>query len=185
MNTIIINKKEYISTDELFEKAPVYCKASRTGRDLLKKKKITDYIFAKLIDNKWIISDGKSNKFDKVFFKKTFVDTIPEINQEKEIIDDNNVALAPDIINLDDNEKFKDENNNIIEIETRGSRQVDGIYFKVKDVMLGFKIDNLLTTIIDKRSFGYKENEHYVYFNIKKTDKKQLNKTIKQYTKIK
>ena len=165
MNTIIINKKEYISTDELFEKAPVYCKVSRTGRDLIKKKNINDYIFAKLINDKWTLSDGKSNKFDKVFFKKTFVDTIPEINQEKEIVitDDNNVALAPDIIHLEDNEKFKDTDNNIIEIETRGSRQVDDIYFKVKDVMIGFKID--------KRSFGYKENEHYNYFNCKKVRK--------------
>ena len=178
MNTLIINKQEYISSVELFEKAPVYCKVSRTGRDLIKKKKITDFIFAKLVDKKWILSDGKSNKFDKVFFKKKFVDTIPEVSQDKTIVDDNNVQLAPDIIHLEDNEKFKDENNNILDIETRGSRQVDGIYFKLKDIMIGFKIDNLLTTIIDKRKDGYIEGIHYIFFNIKKIAKAQ-NKTIK------
>ena len=178
MNTLIINKQEYISSIELFEKAPVYCKVSRTGRDLIKKKKITDFIFAKLVDKKWILSDGKSNKFDKVFFKKKFVDTIPEVSQDKIIVDDNNVQLAPDIIHLEDNEKFKDENNNILDIETRGSRQVDGVYFKVKDIMIGFKMDSLLTTIIDKVKSGYIEGTHYTYFNSKIPGNSQ-NKTSK------
>jgi hypothetical protein len=55
MTSIIINGEEYISSEELFLKAPIYCKVSRTGRDLIKKKKITDYIFAKLINKKWIV----------------------------------------------------------------------------------------------------------------------------------
>ena len=38
MNIIIINKHEYILVDELFEKAPVYCKGSRNGRELMKKR---------------------------------------------------------------------------------------------------------------------------------------------------
>lgn len=168
MTAIIINKEEYISSDILFEKAPLYCKVSRTGRDLIKKKKITDYIFAKLINNKWCVSDGKSYKFDKIFLKKSFYDTIPEVNQDKVIVDDNNIPLAPDIIYLDDSEKFKDENGVCVEIETRGSRKVDSIYFKVKDVSISFKLDNLLTTIIDKRKGGYIENEDYKYFNCEK-----------------
>ena len=40
-------------------------------------------------------------------------------------------------------QKFKDENGNIIEIETRGERSVDKIYFRVKDVMEGFCLDRL------------------------------------------
>ena len=178
MTTLLINKEEYISSDVLFEKAPIYCKLSRTGRDLIRKKKLTDYIFAKLVDKKWTVSDGKSYKYDKVFFKKKFVNTIPEINQEKEIIDDNNVLLAPDIIQLDDNEKFKDTDNNIIEIETRGSRQVDGIYFKVKDVSSGFKMDRLDDIITNKQKHGHNEDIHYKYFNIKKPTK-DGNKTSK------
>jgi ribosomal protein L9 len=71
----------HILSDVLFKKAPVYCKTSRTARDLIRKKQITDYIFAKLNDTNWVISDGKSYKYDKVFFKKEFIDTIPEINQ--------------------------------------------------------------------------------------------------------
>ena len=120
MEVIIINKEEYISSDVLFEKAPLYCKVSRTGRDLIKKKKITDYIFAKLVNKVWCVSDGKSYKYDKIFIKKSFYDTIPEVKQDKVIVDDNNIPLAPDIIYLDDSEKFKDENGVCVEIETRG-----------------------------------------------------------------
>ena len=166
MTVIIINKEEYISSDVLFEKAPVYCKVSRTGRDLIKKKKITDYIFAKLINKVWCVSDGKSYKYDKIFIKKSFYDTIPEVKQDKVIVDDNNIPLAPDIIYLDDSEKFKDENGVCVDIETRGVRKVDSIYFKVKDVSISFKMDNLLTTIISSSSI-YKEFKHYKYFNCK------------------
>ena len=164
MTVIIINKEEYISSDVLFEKAPLYCKLSRTGRDLIKKKKITDYIFAKLVNKEWCVSDGKSYKYDKIFIKKSFYDTIPEVKQDKVIVDDNNIPLAPDIIYLDDSEKFKDENGVCVEIETRGTRKVDSIYFKVKDVSISFKMDNLLTTIISSSSI-YKEFKHYKYFN--------------------
>jgi hypothetical protein len=127
------------------------------------------------------VSDGKSNKFDKVFYKKSFIDTIPEMNQieEQVIIDDNNIQLAPEIIHLSDQEKFKDENNNIIEIETRGERYNNSIYFKVKDVMIGFKLDNLDKNIIDKKSY-FKENEHYKYFNCKKINGNKTNKIKKE-----
>lgn len=182
MTVIIINKEEYVSSDVLFEKAPVYCKLSRTGRDLIKKKKITDYIFAKLVNKEWCVSDGKSYKYDKIFIKKSFYDTIPEVKQDKVIVDDNNIPLAPDIIYLDDSEKFKDENGVCVEIETRGTRKVDSIYFKVKDVSISFKMDNLLTTIIDKRKDGYIENNHYKYFNCQILVKAQ-NKTNKNMKK--
>lgn len=183
MTVIIINKEEYVSSDVLFEKAPLYCKVSRTGRDLIKKKKITDYIFAKLVNKVWCVSDGKSYKYDKIFIKKSFYDTIPEVKQDKVIVDDNNISLAPDIIYLDDSEKFKDENGVCVEIETRGTRKVDSIYFKVKDVSISFKMDNFEKNIHDKKSY-FKENEHYKYFNCEKVRKKE-NKTIKTIKTIK
>lgn len=47
MEVTIINKEKYILSNILFEKAPVYCKLSRTVHELVKKK-ITNYVFAKL-----------------------------------------------------------------------------------------------------------------------------------------
>ena len=59
----------------------------------------------------------------------------------------------------------------MIDIETRGERKVDCIYFKVKDVMVGFKMDNLDDNILDKKRGGYIEDNHYKYFNCKKPGK--------------
>ena len=178
MTVIIINKDEYISSDVLFEKAPVYCKLSRSGRDLIRKKKITDYIFAKLVNKEWCVSDGKSYKCDKIFIKKSFYDTIPEVKQDKVIVDENNIQLAPDIIYLDDSEKFKDENGVCVEIVTRGTRKADEIYFKVKDVSIGFKLERLEEIISNKQKHGYSENIHYKYFNCQKPIR-DVNKTNK------
>ena len=187
MNTVIINEIEYIVLgDEFFNKAPIYCKKSRNPRELVKKNKITDFIFAREIKKVWTITNGKTYKYDKILLKKSFIDTIPECNQvvnetnTNNIVDDNGIGLAPEIIYLEDSEKFKDNDGNIIEIETRGERNVDKIYFYVKDIMKGFEMENLNDVIIDKRREGYNEGIHYTYFICKKTGKdgKITNNTI-------
>jgi len=72
----MIRNNEYILVENIFNKAPVYCKESRNGRELIKNKKITDYIYAKIKEGVWIQSDGKSYKYDKILLKKSFVETI-------------------------------------------------------------------------------------------------------------
>jgi hypothetical protein len=159
----------------LLTNAPIYSKGCRSSRDLIKKKNIDSkkYIFARLKDNEWIITDGKSVKFDKVFISKAFIKTIDELNNETEkITDEKGIEKAPEIIILDDNQKFKDANGNVIEIETRGELSVDNIYFKVKDIVKGFQMDNLQNTIIDKTKKGYCEDIHYKYFNCQKENNK-------------
>ena len=176
MICINYNNENYIEGGHILLNAPIYSKGCRSSRDLIKKKIIESikYIYARLKENIWIITDGKSVKFDKVFFKKSFINTIPELKTKKEsddiITDQKGIETAPNIIKLDDIEKFKDENNNIIEIETRGERSINKIYFKVKDVMEGFKMECLNKTIIDKYT-KYIEGIHYKYFNCQKVNK--------------
>ena len=79
MNTITINDTEYINSEDVFIKAPIYCKDSRNGRELIKNKSIKDFIYAKPKDNNWIISNGKSYKWQKkqsffTFIFKSFQD---------------------------------------------------------------------------------------------------------------
>jgi hypothetical protein len=66
MNTIIINNLKYSQSEFLFNDAPIFCKGSRTTRDLIKKKNIDQkyYVYAKYDSNtnNWIITDGKSTK---------------------------------------------------------------------------------------------------------------------------
>lgn len=183
MNTIIINGCQYVSCDYLLEYAPIYCKPSRNGRELIKRKNITQFIYARNQGDIWVQSDGSSKKYDKIFLPKEFLNTIPELNRvdAAKVEDSNGIEEAPPIIILEDKEKFKNENGETIEIETRGTRNVDGIFFRVKDVAAGFKMDNLLTTIISSSS-TYTITKHYKYFNCKVLHRLQ-NLTIKKYNK--
>jgi hypothetical protein len=187
MEEIIIFEKKYVQAESIIKDAPIYCKGVRNGRELIKKKEIDQkyFIYARLINNEWIQSEGKSVKFDKVLIKKSYIKKIPELNEENnKITDDKGVEKAPNIIILEDNEKFKDNEGNIVEIETRGEREVDKIYFKVKDVMIGFNMPNLYTTIIDKRTEGYIVNTHYKYFNCENKPIKELFLTFSGFKRM-
>jgi hypothetical protein len=164
MQTIKLNNYSYILANYILENAPIYSKGIRSGKDLIRKKIISNdnYIFARFVDNKWIPSDGKSAKFDKVLIKYDLVDKIDEL-QGRNTTDDNGVEQAPDIIQLENYEKFQDDNGNIIKIETRGKRNVDNIYFKVKDVATGFGMENLSKSLL-KEDRGYFINKDYKYF---------------------
>ena len=180
METIIINNIEYYKGDDLFIHTPIFCKKSRTARELIKHKNIENTIYAKNINGEWIKTDGNSKKFDKILIPKNFCNTIPELNNENNeiIIDDNGIEKAPEIICLNDNEKFKDENGNILEIETRGERKVNGLFFKVKDIENIFDIKDVSNFIIKERS-NYNLKTDYQFFMCKIKDT-VLKKTVKK-----
>jgi len=166
MNTLTINNIEYVLSDYILKNAPIYSKGARSSRDLMRRKKISknDFIFMKLKDDKYIKSNGKSIKLDKLFVKKSIIDNIPELNNEKGITDDG-IEEAPEIIELKDSEKFFDNKGNPLEIETRGERSEEGIYFKVKDVEKAFCIERLQDALIDNRNnLTYKKDVDYKYF---------------------
>jgi hypothetical protein len=76
---------------------------------------------------------------------------------------------APTILVLDNEEKFKDKDGNIIEIEVRGERKYNKCYFKVKDVSNGFGMPNLNTTLLHKEN-TYEKNIDYKSFTVKNLD---------------
>jgi hypothetical protein len=170
----------YIIGDYVIKNAPIYCKGSRSARDLIKNKEIqnNNYLFARNKDDKWTITDGKSAKVDKVFFNESFIKSIPELNKNQDkIVDDKGIEKAPNIIHLKDEDKFKDIDGNVIEIETRGEREYDKIYFRVKDVTEGFNMENLENNI-QKEHTNYLKNIDYKYFICEKKYN-VLNKTSK------
>ena len=184
METINYNNIEYICVDYVYNNAPIYSKTCRNGRDLIKKKDIKDSVYFRLKEDKWIPSDGKSMKYDKIFIKKDFINSIPELNNSDKVADDTpegrGIEEAPSILDLEDNEKFKDINGKPLNIEVRGDRKHDNCFFKVKDVSEAFEMPNLYDTIIHKDS-KYSVNKHYKYFICCKTyniGKKQLKKEL-------
>ena len=135
MEIIRIDNNNYILGDDIIKSAPIYSKGCRSSRELIRTKKIepSKFIYARKINEKWTRTEGKSVKFDKVIIKEEIIKTIAELNNLNQIIsDENGIEKAPNIINLEDDEKFKDNENNILEIETRGEREPTKIFFKVK-----------------------------------------------------
>lgn len=178
MEIVTVNDIKYINSNYILKNAPIYSKGIRSTRELMKKKKFvkeTDYIYLRLKNNKFIKSTGKSIRLDKVFIKKSLIDTIPELNNGKGITDDG-ILEAPEIIILEDNEKFFDDKGNTLDIETRGERNRKGIYFKVKDVENCFNLKRLNDTINEKTT-NYSNGIDYKYFICKDTKtlgKKQI-----------
>ena len=164
MEIITINDINYILADYILQNAPIYSKSCRSSKELIRKKEIQDYIFARYIDNQWIITEGKSAKFDKVLIQQKIISNIDELNSNINItIDDNGIEKAPNILQLTDDEKFKDNNGNILHIKTIGERKYDKIYFKVKDVSNSFNIVYLNDSITDKNG-RYEYDIDYKYF---------------------
>jgi hypothetical protein len=94
--------------------------------------------------------------------------------EEEEVLEEENghqqqeVENAPPILYLDDAEKFHDADGNVIEIETRGERDRKKIYFKVKDVSVGFGMPSLSKNILRHKYVdvenGYEYGLHYKAF---------------------
>jgi hypothetical protein len=194
LSIIKIKKEEYVNCDEVFEYAPKYCKGSRSSRVLIKKKEIPEnmFIYARQslkIEGKWIKSDGASTKLDKIFIKQDFVKDLKEIrrmNKESMELGEDEIEEAPPIIDLEDKEKFKDCDGNLLEIETRGvEREPDKVYFKVEDVSESFNIPNLRKTILSNEC-KYENKIDYVYFTCLcgKISGKKTSKKVKSITKL-
>lgn len=177
---IKINDREYYLSDDLFQKALLYTKGCRNARELIKKKKIDDdnFIYASNKGTKWTETDGSSRKLDKILFECNWVNkNVTEFNGENNNVD-GEYPMAPNKLNLSEEEMFQDDEGNKINITVRGEREHDKCYFRVKDVMLGFEMPNLENTIQDKKS-NFNENDEYKYFNCNIV-RKNLKKTIKK-----
>ena len=126
MKTYTINNKKYYLSKDLIETYPKIFKGCNNGKTFITKNKISanKFVYAKYADNKWKVTNGSSYKFDKLFmskswFKKTYLNNLDEVSDTEE---------APDAIELEDCEKFVDNNDNIIEIEVVGERDFNKCY---------------------------------------------------------
>lgn len=91
-------------------------------------------------------------------------EVVSEVVSEAMEETESSVNNAPPILNLSDAEKFHDVDGRVIEIETRGERHEDMIYFKVKDVSIGFEMPGLNHILVNTGG-GYKREIDYITFN--------------------
>jgi hypothetical protein len=195
MKTYTINNKKYNLSQDLIKKYPVVFKGCNNSKTFVEKRKIDkkNYISARPSKDSWKKSNGKSYRYDKIFFLKGFIeetyvnnksssdsdssDSLEDVDEEKssnkslvhskkltstESSSSSEEDAAPNIIELENDEKFVDDNGKIVDIEVRGERKYDEIYFRVKDISKGFELPNLDKTLMNKR--GYEKLKHYICF---------------------
>lgn len=122
--------------------------------------------------------DSQKECDDEFKNEKIGLDDEEEEGNEKEGQQDREIENAPPLLHLDDSEKFHDADGNIIEIETRGERDSKKIYFKVKDVSIGFGMPSLYRNILADRGYDY--GLHYKHMFIRSYFLNVENDTIKK-----
>lgn len=175
-----LKTKMFYNSKHLFDfNQTFYYGCKSKPKSIIIKKKIppSEYVYANLKLNEWNLSTADCKKsqlliskewVDIHFFKNTEPDVVPVIPVEPvlpEELPDTETVDAPALLILEDNEKFKDTDGNIVEIETRGERHEDKIYFKCKDISSVFEMPNLNKNIVDKDK-GYERNTDYKLFFI-------------------
>ena len=174
---VVIDSQVYYSADDIKSKARAFAGSARNAREMVRQRKIPSNVYIYVRKQPGATTYKKTNgsaSQDRVYFTEAFAKTIAELNptvtREQVASSTATVAKAtieqekaPDIIDFDDDEKFHDDEGNVLEIETRGERTYDGIYFRVKDVSSGFGIESLKTTLL-KQDSGYKRKVDYKVF---------------------
>ncbi len=178
---VVIDSQAYYSADDIKSKARVFAGSARNSREIVRQRKIPydAYIYVRKQPGSTTYkkTDGSASQ-DRVYFAEAFTKTIAELNpqvtQVQVAASTARVAKAtseetieqekpPDIIELDDDEKFHDDEGNVLEIETRGDRTYDGVFFRVKDVSSGFGLESL-KIVLTKPDSGYRRNVDYKAF---------------------
>ena len=161
---ITINDNKYYEADALKTYDPVYFHdCSRFIKSIIKKKNITtdNYIYATWSKKTWkqVVSNTPKSK---LLLSANWVENnIPKMSNGKKV--NYEFLEAPGIIILDNSEKFRDNEGKIVEIETRGKRISNSIYFLASDVSRAFDMPNLLVSIFNVNSC-YIKDVHYRTF---------------------
>ena len=158
------------NAEDVMNYDPIYFKgcSNRVRNILIKFKEMkenVDYIWLyQKTDMSWNKSVATYKKAKLILINNWVEKNVPKF---KKILDINDYKYppAPEILELNDNEKFKDENCDILDIEVRGERNPKNCYFRVKDISAGFEIKNLQNTLTNADR-GYQEDKHYKRFSI-------------------
>jgi len=115
-----------------------------------------------LINAKWAASNIP--RLQQTIKTPNITTNIENMNYSNNTDADDTVIIPkqPPLLHLDECEKFRDNKQNIIDIEVRGLRQYKHCYFKVSDIRTGFNMPHLHSTLSNKQ--GYIRGVHYECF---------------------
>jgi hypothetical protein len=186
MEVISCEGKSYYREEDLKDADKAYFYGCSRSRSIIEKKSIpdTEYVFAilKKKTGNWEIKNKEYKPAKLLVSTKWahhFVPVLRPLNKEEESSEDKEkqestnmssmeaeekvYQMAPPILELEDDEKFKDKDGNVLEIEVRGERHHKKCYFLVKDVVKAFNLSYLDKTIQNTKT-EYEEGKHYCSF---------------------
>lgn len=164
MQTYLANNKEYVDTNDILKIIEEYRTnnpKSKKYKSVKSKKALVDsynldHVFGRIINKVLAITNKYSMKYGSIFITKELYDSTFGDKPEK-------LESVPQLIKDKDLVFFKDDDGNVFNVEMRGERKPDKIWFKVKDLMVVFQNNNLYNVIIKPNSV-YKVNDDYKYF---------------------
>jgi prophage antirepressor-like protein len=105
------------------------------------------------------IEEQQKKKKDKL--NKTKEKRVEENKHRKEF-EENEIEDLPELLHLDDEHRFKNEDGVPMDIETRGIKTQEGIFFKASDIGKAFDYDSVSKTILNVGSdYVYEINFKY------------------------
>jgi hypothetical protein len=164
--SVCINGIEYYQANFIKEQQPTYFHGcSATIRKIIEKKQISNenYLLATYNKKQGYMVCDSDVKRAKLYLKKEWVDSnIPGFGNHSIKLE---IEPVPPLLLLEEDEKFKDEKGNVVEIEVRGERDWEKIWFKASDVgkMLEYKDDEIRITLTQKTG-AFKQDEDYKTF---------------------
>ena len=161
---------EYYKAVDLKTYDSCYFYGTSTGiRRIIQKKNIdkSAYHYATFAKRKGWSSDDQEKPCKKaiLLLRRNWVEkNIPRMmtGEDGEHQKGYEYPEAPDLLILEDEEKFRDHKGVTVDIETRGERTPKGIYFLAKDVGEAFGMNTLINTILSNDS--YVKGTHYDTF---------------------
>ena len=197
---ITIENASYYVSNEVYVIDPAFFPGCQINMRLMIEKKnlsTNDYIFAYVKNEKWVVSNMKYARAKLLLTTEWVENNVPKmiihmrrntlnkgitLKPEQVLNEDVNdlydAPPAPEILYLEDEEMFKDDKGNCLDIEVRGDRDHKNCYFKVKDISIAFDIPRLHDVLLNKDR-GY-NNIHYHFFTIDKPISDGNHKTKKE-----
>lgn len=117
------------------------------------------------ISKKWV--DANVAAFITKSIVKEIMPGITIVKRRKNLVKYKN---APPILDMEDDEKFRNAAGEIQEIEVRGERDVDKCYFRASDVANMLELPDINTTLYSEKS-SFEREYDYVTFICKGTDR--------------
>jgi len=172
MDIFKINGQEYYLANDLRSKCPrLFVGCQKSMPELIKKHGLgkDNYTWARLVNGNYEARASKtSNKIDKMMISIKWVHEsglLRDNNETNNCQPTNKYESLPSLLLLEENERIYDNEGKYYNVEVRGERDPEGIYFRAKDVAKMLNKDpKYLKDALTNKDRNYVREEDYKVF---------------------